>query len=155
MVFLFLLLSLAIAVFQASLFTPIFGNLFLTPSLSFVFILLSSRILKEKSLILAFITGLFFDTITDSLGLMTLINIVFLYIYLLITEFIFVKNRLFDFLILPPFVLILRKIVIISIVGKKFLIDYSLKSIIFSFFMEIIFLMILYKLFSKWIDEET
>ncbi|GAB6066284.1 hypothetical protein JCM9492_13770 [Aquifex pyrophilus] len=86
---------------------------------------------------------------------MTLINIVFLYIYLLITEFIFVKNRLFDFLILPPFVLILRKIVIISIVGKKFLIDYSLKSIIFSFFMEIIFLMILYKLFSKWIDEET
>ncbi len=155
MVFLFLFLSLIIAVLQASLFTPIFGNLFLTPSLSFVFILMSSRILKEKSLIPAFITGMLLDTITDSLGLITLVNIVFLYIYLLITEFIFVKNKLLDFFIIPPLLLILRKIVIISIIGKKFLIYLSFKSFLLSFLIEIVFLVILYKLFFKGVNEEA
>ncbi len=155
MVFLFLFLSLIIAVLQASLFTPIFGNLFLTPSLSFVFILMSSRILKEKSLIPAFITGMLLDTITDSLGLITLVNIVFLYIYLLITEFIFVKNKLLDFFIIPPLLLILRKIVIIGIIWKKFLIYLSFKSFILSFLIEIVFLVILYKLFFKGVNEEA
>jgi len=142
-------------VFQAAVFTPIFGSLFLTPSLSFIFILFSLYFIREKALISAFLIGLFLDAITDSWGIITLLNVFFTYIYMLTTFFIFVRSLFVELFAILPIVLVIRKLLLIFIVQRKFLIDFAAKSLILSLAIDLIFVLILCKFVCKRINEEA
>ncbi|HIQ48964.1 MAG TPA: hypothetical protein EYH58_04970 [Aquifex aeolicus] len=155
MILLFIFASLLISVFQAAVFTPIFGTLFLTPSLSFIFILFSSYFIREKALISAFLIGLFLDAITDSWGIITLLNVLFTYIYMLMTYTVFVRNLFVELFTILPAVVVIRKILLIFIVERRFLIDFTVKSLIFSLAIDLIFILILCKFVCKRINEKT
>jgi len=149
MALLFIFISLLISVFQASVFTPVFGSLFLTPSLSFIFILFSSYFIREKAIISAFLIGLFLDALTDSWGIITLLNVVFTYIYMLMSSVIFVRNLFVELFVILPSAVFIRKALLILIVERKFLINFTAKSLIFSFIIDLVFILILCKFICK------
>ncbi|NPA32853.1 MAG: hypothetical protein GXO04_04425 [Aquificae bacterium] len=155
MVLLFCAGAVLVALLQASLFSPLFGSLFLTPSLSFIFVLVSSYFIKEKAIVSAFLSGLFLDTITDTLGVLTLLNVVFTYLFLFLTGVVLVRNKFLEFFVLIPFISWVRKLILILLVRGRFMLEFSLELFLLSALVELVFIFILYKSLSGRIDEKT
>ncbi|NPB08147.1 MAG: hypothetical protein GXN96_04370 [Aquificae bacterium] len=154
--FVFLLIPLMfIAILQASLFTPVFGTLFLTPSLTFIFVLFSKYLVGEKIVILAFVSGLFLDAITDSWGIFILSDVLFAYFFLLITLLLIFKKGYVEALLVIPLVTFFRKLFLLFLVQLKYSVKLELSLFAYSVLVELVFILFMYMVMRKRIDAEA
>ncbi|AAC07220.1 hypothetical protein [Aquifex aeolicus] len=155
MTFLFLILVFIIEILQLSVFPPIFGNAYIVPSLAFLLVLFSSYKIKEKALLLAFLSGLFYDAVVNFLGFISLLNVVFTYLYLVLNNILFVKNPKVEVFLIMPLILLLRKLTIFLVVNTKFPLNIGLKDFGVVLLIDLIFLILLYKVFNKYVYEKA
>ncbi len=144
-----------IAILQASLFTPVFGTLFLTPSLTFIFVLFSKYLVGEKIVILAFVSGLFLDAITDSWGIFILSDVLFAYFFLLITLLLIFKKGYVEALLVIPLVTFFRKLFLLFLVQLKYSVKLELSLFAYSVLVELVFILFMYMVMRKRIDAEA
>jgi len=152
----FLLIPLIlIAVLQASLFTPVFGNLFLTPSLTFIFVLFSKYLVGERIIFLAFVSGLFLDAITDSWGVFIISDVLFSYFFLIITLLLIFRKGYVEALLVIPLVTFFRKLFLLFLVQLKYSVKLEPSLFLFSVLLELIFILFMYTVMRKRINAET
>jgi len=150
-------LLLLVAVFQSALFTPLFGSLFLTPSLSFILSLFLKYFLNRpwKVVFLSSLTGLFLDAITDSWGVFLTTNALFSYAFVSLTAFLIFKRPVIEVLLLMPLVVFFRKLFILLLVAPKFSVPLEPLLFLKSAGADFLFILFLYILLKKRIDGEA
>jgi len=155
MTLLFLILVLIVEIIQLSLFPPLFGNAYIIPSATFTLILFLSYRVREKALIIAFISGLFYDAVINLLGFISLINVLFTYIYLILNNILFVKNEKLEVFLIMPITILLRKLVIFLFVNTKFPLNVNLNQFLLVLIIDFVFVILFYRLFNKYLYEKA
>ncbi|RUM31645.1 MAG: hypothetical protein DSY32_00960 [Aquifex sp.] len=155
MTLLFLILVIIVEILQLSVFSPILGNAYTIPSITFLLILFLSYIIREKALLLAFLAGLFYDAVVNFLGFISLLNVVFTYIFLILNNVMFVKNPKVEVFLIMPVILLIRKLIIFLVVNAKFPLNVDLEKFVSVLFIDFLFLMVFYKVFNKYLNEKA
>lgn len=149
------LLTFLFAIFQVSVFVPVFKSLVFSPYVSILFLWIYGKNLEDKKLITtSFFLGIFLDGISNTWGAYTFSTVLLTSIYTSLRNILIFKKESYEIFFIVPTLLILYKLLLLFLLNLKTEVDLSVKKFLISFSVELLFTLFFYKLRNK-TDEET